>query len=238
MEWFEIVLLLIGVLLFVLGFVLPNADRGVSGDAINKSIQDEVKVMLQEEIKHAKVQIKEIVEESVDYGMEKSERAFERITNDKISAISEYSDSVLTQIHKNHSETLFLYDMIQEKSTVAKVQEQPKGMEIERTVSERVESTKTELAKAVTVKETVQDQDKDDFVPLNSIIGEKEKKVIQPARREPELVFQVGNQGNKNSNEKILAMYNEGKSNMAIAKELDLGIGEVKLVIDLFREIK
>ena len=52
------------------------------------------------------------------------------------------------------------------------------------------------------------------------------------------MVFQVGNQGNKNSNEKILAMYNEGKSNMAIAKELDLGIGEVKLVIDLFREIK
>ena len=30
-------------------------------------------------------------------------------------------------------------------------------------------------------------------------------------------------------------MHNEGKSNMAIAKELGLGIGEVKLVIDLFK---
>ena len=38
-----------------------------------------------------------------------------------------------------------------------------------------------------------------------------------------------------NNNEKILKMHKAGKSNMAIAKELGLGIGEVKLVIDLFR---
>ena len=40
---------------------------------------------------------------------------------------------------------------------------------------------------------------------------------------------------NKNSNERILALHKAGKSNMAIAKELGLGIGEVKLVIDLFK---
>ena len=34
--------------------------------------------------------------------------------------------------------------------------------------------------------------------------------------------------------EKILALHQEGKSNMAIAKSLGLGIGEVKLIIDLF----
>ena len=40
-----------------------------------------------------------------------------------------------------------------------------------------------------------------------------------------------------NSNDRILALHKEGKSNMAIAKELGLGIGEVKLVIDLFEGI-
>ena len=40
--------------------------------------------------------------------------------------------------------------------------------------------------------------------------------------------------GGRNSNERILQLHNEGKSNVAIAKELGLGIGEVKLVIDLF----
>ena len=41
--------------------------------------------------------------------------------------------------------------------------------------------------------------------------------------------------GNGNNNEKILELNARGKSNVEIAKELGLGIGEVKLVIDLFR---
>lgn len=42
-------------------------------------------------------------------------------------------------------------------------------------------------------------------------------------------------EGNRtNSNARILELHRRGKSNMAIAKELGLGIGEVKLVIDLF----
>jgi len=40
---------------------------------------------------------------------------------------------------------------------------------------------------------------------------------------------------NKTKNEMILSMHEEGKSNMAIAKELSLGIGEVKLIIDLYK---
>ena len=38
-----------------------------------------------------------------------------------------------------------------------------------------------------------------------------------------------------NNNDRILSLHKEGKSNMAIAKELDLGVGEVKLVLDLFK---
>ena len=38
-----------------------------------------------------------------------------------------------------------------------------------------------------------------------------------------------------NNNDKILELNSIGKSNVEIAKELGLGIGEVKLVIDLFR---
>ncbi len=34
-------------------------------------------------------------------------------------------------------------------------------------------------------------------------------------------------------NRQILEMHKQGKSNMVIARELGLGIGEVKLVIDL-----
>ena len=39
----------------------------------------------------------------------------------------------------------------------------------------------------------------------------------------------------ENNNDRILRMYREGRSNVEIAKELGLGVGEVKLVINLFK---
>ena len=51
----------------------------------------------------------------------------------------------------------------------------------------------------------------------------------------PEISFNPHSPGSRNSNDRILELHKEGKSNMAIAKELGLGIGEVKLVIDLFK---
>ena len=39
----------------------------------------------------------------------------------------------------------------------------------------------------------------------------------------------------ENNNDKILRMYKDGMSNVDIAKELGLGVGEVKLVINLFK---
>lgn len=42
----------------------------------------------------------------------------------------------------------------------------------------------------------------------------------------------------QNSNERILKLFKQGKSKIAIAKELGLGVGEVKLVIDLYKNMK
>ena len=41
-----------------------------------------------------------------------------------------------------------------------------------------------------------------------------------------------------NNNDRILKLYKEGKSNVQIAKELGLGVGEVRLVVDLFKNAK
>ena len=43
------------------------------------------------------------------------------------------------------------------------------------------------------------------------------------------------NNKSRNNNEKILSLHKEGMSDVAIARELGLGVGEVKLVIDLFK---
>lgn len=48
------------------------------------------------------------------------------------------------------------------------------------------------------------------------------------------LKFTPDEESSVNSNERILELHKRGKSNVAIAKSLGLGVGEVKLVIDLF----
>lgn len=51
--------------------------------------------------------------------------------------------------------------------------------------------------------------------------------------QEPEIVIEEG--GMVNNNQRILEFYQQGKPPVEIARELGLGFGEVKLVIDLFK---
>ena len=69
--------------------------------------------------------------------------------------------------------------------------------------------------------------------------AKKKTKVVYPSDKKntsnnavPELSG-ITDDGS-NNNEKILEMHRQGKSNVAIAKALGLGVGEVNLVIDLF----
>ena len=59
------------------------------------------------------------VEESIDAQIaassEKVERALEKETNEKIMAISEYSDTVMENMNKTHNEIMFLYNMLNDK---------------------------------------------------------------------------------------------------------------------------
>ena len=62
-----------------------------------------------------------------------------------------------------------------------------------------------------------------------------EEMETEPEGEDPKDVdVMLDAEAKRNSNERILELHKAGKSNMTIAKELGLGIGEVKLVIDLF----
>lgn len=62
----------------------------------------------------------------------------------------------------------------------------------------------------------------------------REERFPEESMPAVDLQFVSGPDNGRNSNERILELHKAGKSNMAIAKELGLGLGEVKLVIDLF----
>lgn len=278
----EIVLLVLGIIVFVLSFVIPAKREKLDKETL-KEAKEEISKIVDEAVKEANSNIEDNVTEVSDYNVEKAERAMERLCNEKIMAINEYSGTVLESIDKNHQEVMFLYDMLNEKhallkETVAEVDKAVK--EVKQNIQDATieskeikQTTQKETQKKVQtesmeeyVPETANDMvslsevlsvdtkepDKDDeIVPPEDVVKQLEvikttkgkktstrKKTTKVKEGEaPDLnIGALANKkdGGRNSNERILQLHNEGKSNVAIAKELGLGIGEVKLVIDLF----
>lgn len=107
-------LIIIGVIVCAASFLLPK--KYSENDTGNiKEQERKIKIFLQRELQNIRIGIEEKVDESMVASTEKTERYMERITNEKIMAIQEYSDTVLEQIHKNHEEAVFLYDMLNNK---------------------------------------------------------------------------------------------------------------------------
>ena len=219
MEMMEIVLLIIGAVIFVISFILP-AGTQTDTKVAKELAQGEIRSLIAEEMNQIKQQVDGVVEEAITYAMEKTERSLERISNEKIMAVSEYSDTVLSEIHKNHQEVMFLYDMLNDKhislkKTVTVVEK--KAKEAQAIAKEAFQTLQPEVVTPVVTKEPPQAEEKMVRTPVF-------EKISAPT--------------SKNSNEAILALYKQGKDRIQIARELGVGVGEVDLVIGLFKERK
>ena len=303
MSVLEIILLIMGIVIFIGSFLIPE---GKNRSGKEEAVIDEKKIhdLVEKEVEEAQGKITDIVDETITYAMEKTERSMDRLTNEKMMAVNEYSDTVLSEINKNHQEVVFLYDMLNDKhenlkntvteveKTAREVRQTVKDAEInvkelaakevprsENSQQEAVQQPEFELFGAsgafapekVTVVETkktpkksaqtakartkaVLETDRESTpeeqenaakgAEENVAKGTAEKPAVRKRTTKPKTETEVpdvavsldkaGKSGARNSNEKILELHKSGKSNMAIAKELGLGIGEVKLVIDLF----
>ena len=114
----EIITLIAGAILFTISFFMP--DKGGKASLDEEHERKIIKELLDKEIDDAKFKIEEATEECVNDNRDRMERALDRITNEKMSAVDEYSNTVLEQIHKNHDEVVFLYDMLNNKHTQVK----------------------------------------------------------------------------------------------------------------------
>ena len=111
MDIMEIILLIAGGIIFLLSFFIP--DRRTQASAAVS--EDEVQSLITRELGTVREHVDDVVEEAISCSMEKTERSLERLSNEKIMAVSEYSDTVLGEIHKSHEEIMFLYDMLNNK---------------------------------------------------------------------------------------------------------------------------
>lgn len=250
MEILQIVVLFVGAILFTVSFFIP--DRQVSTKVIREKEEKIIKDIIDKELAGVRRKVDEIAEESIERAKDTTERQMDRITNEKMMAINEYSDTVMTEIHKNHEEAVFLYDMLnnkhaQVKTTAAELNQtiklskqtqsvtKSKGTDKKKEAEKRGDSlVATESFEPIVPVAVDETADKTDADRTNvSAANQEDTDKFIPDTNGIEMMF-ASDSNEANSNDQILKLHKAGKSNMAIARELGLGIGEVKLVIDLF----
>jgi len=291
----EIVLIVVGFAAIILGYLLP---AGKELDEEDKLLMErEIRELVRREVEDQRENIENIVDDTVDNSLDRTERAMERISNEKLSAIGEYSDTVINDIHKNHDEVMFMYDMLNDKhknltsvvSEVTKkadeakkvvkeveekiitpqetltdvnlsVSNKPLNNNVANKVSENVsvpekKNSEQELsmklekitAKVITAEEALglhvvgnaQNNEEENKTHQEQNVASKVVPITEAVRVEAKSANPDKNMKELTAadpvsqNRQIIEMHKAGKSNMVIARELGLGIGEVKLVIDL-----
>ena len=243
MTGIEISLLVIGGLFMIGSFFVSEK---LSGREINKLAElsdEELKKIIGNGIENANRSIDHVVEEKIEEASEKVEIAMERESNLKIAAISEYSDTVFESMKRTHDEIMFLYSMLNDKHTemtaltgdlqrlAANVRNLQETMQsqIDSLPVVMVEPTKTQAASMVSYIEkteyTEQVKTADEMSATEAMMGIAEQ------------ISEIADDDSKaeNHNDMILLLHKEGLSKVEIAKRLNLGVGEVSLVIGLYK---
>ncbi|MCR5832307.1 MAG: hypothetical protein K6G67_09240 [Lachnospiraceae bacterium] len=110
----EIALLVIGVIIFVISFLMPEVPMKKSDRQLAAEME-EARRLVESEVDTMRLRVGEATNETVDFAVDKAERSLEKVSNEKIMAVGEYAGTVLEEINKNHQEVMFLYDMLKDK---------------------------------------------------------------------------------------------------------------------------
>lgn len=233
MSTLEICLLVIGIVLMIASFFITERLSNSELNKLSELSTEEMQKILERSLNDAQVKVDNMVDQVIDHSIEKSmsvvERALGKEMNEKMRVLTEYSDTVLQSINKTHNEVMFLYSMLNDKHSeltkyagnLAQLAINLEELEqnIEKTIAESDEIIQ-KVQEAQNIRQTSQEQQED---PSLEVPFEQTEEDVQEGEQ-------------NNHNQMILDKYKEGKSAIEIARELGLGVGEVRLVIGLFRE--
>lgn len=213
----EMVLLVLGFVSISISFFVGNRKneedaKRISADANSRDIWTEKEEnIVREQIHSILSEEKEnILAETTDY--------LNRKSNEKIMEFDEFSSQLLEKINRNHEEVVFMYSMLNEK---------------EKELKEDV--AKQTVKKNAVTEDVSSEISKEKEESKKNAAGQKEKKTQTKVKKEqahsPKRVSEVSG---ANTNDEIIKMYKKGKSVLEISKELNIGQGEVKLMIALY----
>lgn len=215
----EVFLIITAVIVIAVSFCIK--EKSDKNEDEKKRGQDEVKAVTQEMIKE---EIQNQLAMISDDMLENTEAKLDKIANQKIMAVGNYSEDVLKNIEENHNEVMFLYNMLNDKETTLK-----------NTVRD-IEAVKVSVRKmADNVENDVQAWENEIKLSPEEETVPAEDKEEQPSQEAVPEMEDAEEEDPRSNKEKILELYRQGKSNIEIAKQLNLGVGEVNLVLGLFK---
>ncbi len=237
MEPITIVMILLGIALLVGSCFFPKEDKSETSydELINRLAKRE---LTKEETERIRQTVDQIVSEKTEEVIIKTDDYLSQVANEKIMSVDEFSKQILERMDKNNSDIMFLYNMVSDtkeelKGEIAKAERVKEALkrtveEKEGTVPEKktavklqpvASASKAAPKKPTVKKETEEPKSTDDIAALLAATVTMEQNVTSDGDL---------------PKEKILALYKEGKSVRDISRELGMGQGEVKLVIDLY----
>lgn len=219
-EW---MLLLIGSVFMIGSFFVTEKLSPSELNKIAELSEEELKKIIERGLSNATTRIEDSIDEQLDASMDKVDRALEKETNDKIMAISGYSDTVLESMNKTHNEIMFLYSMLNDKHT-----------ELTGMVSDlqRLAADVRALEESCPMQPMTETSALQATVPMPDIEPVTETTYEKEAETDEE---NISVSERENVNQEILTMHKEGMSEVDIARKLGMGVGEVRLVIGLYR---
>lgn len=231
----EVALLLIGVVFILGSFFIIEKLSPTELSRVAELSEDELRMVMDRELETAGAKISDMADQAVDLSMNQIQRKMEKDTNEKIMAISEYSDSVMEKLQKINNEVTFLYSMLGDKHTeLNESMAQLNDLILECQAAQ----AQTEAAKQL-YRELQNCPVQDDAANEADKVSDEADEEKQPEELEKqpglETVEDTDDVVRANIREKILERYRAGEDLKDVARELGLGFGEVKLIVELYK---
>lgn len=110
----EIILLVGGVGVFIASYFVGNKNEDKENVVIHDTeLSEEDKTKIKE-------QVDSIIQDKMEDLSERTEAKMDKISNTKILELNDYAETIMNEINRNHNETVFLYDMLNEKAKEVK----------------------------------------------------------------------------------------------------------------------
>lgn len=247
----EMILLVCGIVCVVVSFIFSGKKE--KSEELTQEVKAEPRELTEQEKQRIRQQIDGVIDEQLQDLTEKTEAQLDRISNTKILEMNDYAETVINEINRNHNETVFLYDMLNEKAKEVKTtvkdvniaKKEVAKLQDDITLNQNYMAEKASGLKAEGDDGISAANDEDwtsrveraEKAALAQIISDG-GSVAADGSKQPTSSADKASIDESNKTEVITEMYKSGMTIKNIAKKLNLGVGEVKLVIDLSKNAR